>query len=219
MNLLFSERTCACCYRELIRGTVSGHCWGTVRALSGHCHMRAKTLVRDCAYLCVSVCVSVCLRVCVTVWGTEAWPRHLAPHFFLICGTGKFHQEKQTFNTALLFDGPKIKTSQNIPSPFSCKLYGWISKGKSCKGLRWGNGTAPLCSPTSKLESTSRANRNEVSIMFWRVVDKRKILTTVRWSKFWGTLSNTTFLKTTQKIWPRHLEGQPFFSWALGICM
>ena len=152
-------------------------------------------------------------------WGAEVWPRHLAPHFFLICGTGKFHQEKQTFNTALLFDGPKIKTSPNIPSPFSCKLYGWISKGRSCKGLRWGNGTAPLCSPTSKLESTSRANRNEVSIMFWRVVDRRKILTTVRWSKFRGTLSNTTFLKNTQKIWPGHLEGQPFFPWALGICM
>ena len=54
INLLFSGRICARCYRELIRGTVSGHCWGTVRALSGHCQMRAKTLERDC--ICARVC-------------------------------------------------------------------------------------------------------------------------------------------------------------------
>ena len=46
--------------------------------------------------------------------------------------------------------------------------------------------------------------------MFWRVVDKRKILTTVRWSKFWGTLSNTTFLKTTQKFDHDTLKGSHF---------
>ena len=64
IHLLFSGRTCARCYRELIRGTVSGHCSGTVRALSGHCQMRAKTLARDCAYLCVCVSVSLSLSLC-----------------------------------------------------------------------------------------------------------------------------------------------------------
>ena len=74
INLLFSGRTCARCYRELIRGTVSGHCSGTVRALSGHCQGTVKRVRKR---LCVIV--RICAHVCEYVKGSSEEGR-LAEH-------------------------------------------------------------------------------------------------------------------------------------------
>ena len=49
LNLLlhsFFLSACAPCIRELILGTVSGHCLGTVWALSGHCTGTVKTCTK-----------------------------------------------------------------------------------------------------------------------------------------------------------------------------
>ena len=75
INLLFSGRTCARCYRELMRGTDSGHCSGTVRALSGHCQGTVKC-VRKRLRVIVRICVSVCLFLYLCLCVIHAWSQY-----------------------------------------------------------------------------------------------------------------------------------------------